>query len=59
MAQPWNTHQDPTPNLILHRRYYAYDEGPRRTVVYLVEEFYFDDDRLFYIKTLRAYVDLD
>ena len=58
MAEPWNTHQDPTPNLILHKRYYVYDEGLRRTTAYLVEEFCFDDIRVFFI-ALRAFMDLD
>ena len=37
MAEPWNTYH--TFNLIYQRRYYVYDEGPRRTAVYLVEEY--------------------
>ena len=57
MAEPWNTYH--TFNLIYQRRYYVYDEGPRRTAVYLVEEYYFDDARILSIQTLRAFVDLD
>ena len=59
MAEPWNTLPDSTPILIFHRRYCVYDEGLRRTAEYLVEEYHFDDARIFSIKILRAFVDLD
>ena len=59
MAEPWNILPDSIPNLIFYRRYCVYDEGLRRTAVYLVEEYHFDDARIFFIITLRAFVDLD
>ena len=57
MAVPYSMHQEPIPNLILYRRYYD-NQGPYHNAVYLVEEFYFDDCRIFCIQTLRAFVDL-
>ena len=56
MAVPESIYQEPTPNLILYRRYYDY-QGPYHNAVYLVEKFYFDECRIFYIQTLRAFVD--
>ena len=57
MAVPERLHQEPALNLIHYRRHYDY-EGPYHNAVYLVEEFYFNDCRIFCIKTLRAFVDL-
>ena len=57
MAEPENIHQVPNPNLIFYGRYYDY-EGPCQRVVYFVEEFYFDDCRIIYTLTPRAFVDL-
>ena len=57
MAVPYSKHQEPIHNLILYRRYNDY-QGPYYNAIYLVEEFYFDDCRIFSIQTLRAFVDL-
>ena len=57
MAETESVHQVPTPNLTFSYRFYAY-EGSCQRVVYLVEEFYFDDCRVIYILTTRAFVDL-
>ena len=57
MAEPENIHHEPTSNVIFYRKYYDY-EGPCQRVVYLVEEFHFDDCRVIYTLTPRAFVDL-
>ena len=57
MAEPENIHQVPTPYLILYRRYYDY-KGLCQRVVYLVEDFQFDDCRIIYTFIPRVFVDL-
>ena len=59
MAEPSDLRINPNGNLVLRRRYHVYNEYPQQRGVYLVEEYYFDDFSVVWIKTLRAFVDLD